>query len=210
MDPRRHAVTGTSSRARAALLLLAFVALAVYYPLNRRAGSDHVLATALDRALPFIPVFAVPYLLFLIVLPVALLAGLRGRHDITRVAVALIMVFVVSDIVFFVYPTYAPRPARVNGLASGLLRWIYRHDAPLNDFPSEHVASAYIFAQYMSGWRGFVRVAGLVLAALTTVATVLIRQHTLLGATGGLVLGALAWQASGAVVRRLARPARTR
>ncbi|MGO9319259.1 MAG: phosphatase PAP2 family protein [Solirubrobacteraceae bacterium] len=191
----------TSRRSQFLLLILATLALVAYFPLDHRSTGVHDLATSADAWIPFVPLFAIPYLAFLSVLPIGLLAGLCSGRDVTQVAVALTIAFVVSDACFVLYPTYAPRPEMFSGWGSSVVRFIFAHDAPYNDFPSEHVASAVLFVLYGRRFTGGTRIAMMALAVLVVPSTVLIRQHTLLGALGGFVLALVAWRLADFVLR---------
>jgi membrane-associated phospholipid phosphatase len=198
---QRPAPPAPSRHVQASLLLLSALALIAYFPLDRRIGHVHDLATSLDARLPFVPLLAIPYLALLLILPAALLAGLRSTRGIAQIALALTLAYLVSDLFFIFYPTYAPRPVRLSGWGSEIVSFIYRNDAPYNDLPSEHVASAVLLAVYARPWKGVLRVGGLLLAILVVPSTVLIRQHTLIGALGGLVLAVLAWHSAGCILR---------
>jgi membrane-associated phospholipid phosphatase len=175
----------------------------LYFPMNHAFADQHVLTTGLDADLPLVPVFAVPYLLFLPLFWATVLYSLVTDRGFTQLALAIIVAYLVSDVVYLVFHTYMPRPADVSGAFSGLVDYVYSHDHPYNDFPSEHASSATILAAF--AWRYTKRwgVVALVFAVLVVLATVFIRQHSLAGALGGVCLGVVAWALAAPLGERL-------
>jgi hypothetical protein len=174
----------------------------LYFPLNRKPAHPHVLAGALDRDLPVVPVLAVPYVVFLPVFWLTLAHSFVTDRRFASFAWRLVAVFLISDAVYFVYPTYMPRPAHVQGLFSGVVRFVYAHDHPYNDFPSGHTAQAVLLALYLWPRGRTPRAVGAAFAVTVIPATMLIKQHSIIGAAGGVCLAVGAWYAP-AMARRL-------
>src|SRR5207253_906556 len=100
----------------------------------------HVPELAWDRVVPLQPTWGLVYgvlYLFLILLPVFVV---RQEEQIRRTVLAYLMVWIVAYVCFLVYPTAAPRPAKVigEGFAVWGLRFLYSADPPYNCFPSIH------------------------------------------------------------------------
>src|ERR1700726_327823 len=112
---------------------LVLVSALLYFPLNHGPHGAHILTTSIDRSLPVVAPFAIPYIAFLPIfwLTVAF-AFVTGRRFVIF-AVAVASVYLVSDLVFALYPTFAPRPHHIDGFLSGSVRYVYRHDEPYND-----------------------------------------------------------------------------
>lgn len=188
-----------SARSRRTLMfhcmLLVMLALAAwaYEPLNHHIGSTHNLATSVDRQIPVVPLFALPYLAFIPLFWLLTIYALITDRDFLQLCLTAILVYTCSDIVFVIFHTIAPRPHLGTGSLDQLVRFIYAHDEPYNDLPSEHVSSALMFGLYFfavnSRWR-----IPLGLYALSVVAsTLLVKQHTIAGASGGVLLAIAAW-----------------
>lgn len=175
------------------LAFLVIVSALLYFPLNHGPPHPHILTASLDGALPVVPLFAIPYIAFLPIFWLTVAYAFIKRQNFAMFALAIAFVYLVSDIVYALYPTYVPRPDHVAGFLGELVRYVYAHDRPYNDFPSEHTSSAVLLALYLWPRGRLLRGAGLILAGLVIPATVLIKQHSVAGAAGGVILAAIAW-----------------
>jgi len=179
---------------RAALVIALAAALYSYEPLNHATASVHVLRSPLDAALPFVPLMAIPYLLFLpFVLGTLVLFALADWARFRTLALAVILAALAADLAFIAFQTYVARPPVVgDDLGARLLRAVYAGDQPYNGFPSLHVAFSTLCLIAYARWRRGYALAALPLVAAIIAATVLIRQHYLADVAGGLTLAALA------------------
>ena len=161
----------------------------VYDPLNH--GPNHIfLQTPLDRALPVVPIFAIPYVSLILYIGVSLIAFLLSRVRVYRsAALTMIIVWFISYAFYFFLQSYIARP-QITGTDpfSGLIRSIYASDQPYNDFPSLHTSLSTIIAIHW--WRVDRRigVAAAIWMALIVASTVLVKQHYVADVAGGLVL----------------------
>ena len=131
--------------------------------------------------------------LFLILLPVFVV---REDDLIRRTVNAYLFVWVTAYIVFFVlYPTAAPRPARVvgEGFAFWGLRVLYAADPPYNCFPSLHGAHSFVSALAAGRVHRGVGTMATIGAALVAVSTLLTKQHYVIDVIAGTVLALVAW-----------------
>jgi membrane-associated phospholipid phosphatase len=180
---------------RAALVVALAVALYSYEPLNHATASVHVLRSPLDAVLPFVPLMAIPYLLFLpFVLGTLLLFALADWSRFRTLALAVILAALAADLAFIAFQTYVARPPVVgDDLGARLVRAVYAGDQPYNGFPSLHVAFSTLCLIAYARWRRAYALAALPLVAAIIAATVLIRQHYLADVAGGLALASLAY-----------------
>src|SRR6185436_13522019 len=131
------------------VFLVALVPLYIFIPELWPPRTRYVPELALDRALPLIPAWALVYgalYLFLILLPIFVV---RQDEQIRRTVFAYLLIWITAYLFFFaIYPTAAPRPARVlgEGFAVWGLRALYSTDTPYNCFPSLHVAHSFVSA----------------------------------------------------------------
>ena len=189
--------------------LLAFAVLVstlLYFPLNHGSPHAHILTTSLNDDLPVVPLFAIPYIVFLPIFWFTVVYAFVKGRDFAVFALSIAFVYFVSDLAYVLYPTYMPRPHHVAGFLSDLVRYVYAHDRPYNDFPSEHAGSAVLLALYLWPHGRLLRGAGLILAGLVIPATMLIKQHSVAGAAGGVILAAATWFALAYARRHLIKP----
>lgn len=192
---------GTGRRRDALLVLAVAVAAAAYVPLNVPRGTAHQLLGSVEQSLPIVPVLAVPYLVLLPVFWGFVVGGLvrsnagrRPGESYRALLVAALAAFIASDLVFLTYPTLVPRPAEVHGVLAGLLRLIYDNDNRFNDLPSLHAVMSTLLILHARSVRSrWVRWATILLASTALLATVFLRQHSILGAVAGVGLAACAW-----------------
>ena len=176
----------------------------IYESLNH--GPNRIfLQTALDRALPVVPIFAIPYVSLIPYIGVSLVAFVAFRVRVYRsAALTMIIVWFISYAFYFFLQSYIARP-QIDGSdpLSGLIRRIYASDQPYNDFPSLHTSLSTIIA--MHWWRVDRRIgiAAAIWTGLIVASTVLIKQHYVADVAGGLMFGGLA----SALVMRMTRAA---
>ncbi len=164
----------------------------IYDGLNH--GPNRIfLETPLDRALPLVPIFAVPYVSLIPYIGVSLVAFLFFRVRVYRsAAITMIVVWFISYAFYFFLQSYIARPD-ITGADpfSAMVRTIYGSDQPYNDFPSLHTSLSTIIAIHW--WRVDKRIGipAAVWTALIVASTVLIKQHYFADLIGGLVLASV-------------------
>lgn len=155
----------------------------------------HVPELALDRVVPLQPAWALVYgslYLFVIILPVFVV---RQEEQIRRTVLAYLMVWIAADVCFLVYPTMAPRPAKVigEGFVVWGLRSLYSSDPPYNCFPSLHVAHSFVSALTCYRVHCGVGIAAALCASLIGVSTLYTKQHYILDVIAGIFLACVAY-----------------
>ena len=155
----------------------------------------HAPELALDRVVPLQPTWALVYgslYLFLILLPVFVV---RQEEQIRRTFLAYLTVWIVSYVCFLVYPTMAPRPAKVigEGFVVWGLRFLYSSDPPYNCFPSLHVAHSFVSALTCYRIHRGVGIAAALCASLVGVSTLYTKQHYIADVIAGIFLAYVAY-----------------
>lgn len=181
-------------------LLVIFLA-SLYPALNIAREPLHSLHGRWDELVPFVPIFAVPYLSFYVYLLVTalLLLGRRQWALMNQALLASCLTLAVAYLAYGYYQTFVARPVvEPTSLGWQLVSFVYRNDNPYNAFPSLHTALSAICAQcfyrrpkttwLMIGW-----------AVLIIISTVLVKQHYLADLMAGLLLAGLTFLVSGAV-----------
>ena len=187
------------------LLIPAILATNLIYEALNHGPNRIFLETPLDRALPVVPIFALPYVSLIPYIGLSLIAFLFFRIRVYRsAALTMIVVWFISYAFYFFLQSYVARPAIMGtDPFSGLIRTIYASDRPYNDFPSLHTSLSTVIAIH---WWRIDRRMGILAAiwtALIVASTVLVKQHYLADVAGGLVLAA----ATSVFVMRVARAA---
>jgi membrane-associated phospholipid phosphatase len=161
----------------------------IYDSLNH--GPNRVfLESPLDRALPVVPLFAIPYVSLIPYIGLSLLVFLFFRVRVYRsAALTMIIVWFISYAFYFFLQSYIARP-HITGTDpfSGMIRSIYASDQPYNDFPSLHTSLSTIIAIHWWRFDRRIGVAAAVWTALIVASTVLVKQHYLADVGSGLVL----------------------
>jgi len=127
----------------------------LYFPLNKRR-SRYYWKSPIDREVPLVPIFVIPYYFYLIYAPLALLA-----------------VWLFTGALFTRFFT------KVKDLYSN-----DKHDT--NAFPSNHVYGVIICSYYLSvGFPSVIWLFGLVGLSIV-VSTILVKQHNVIDLFGGI------------------------
>ncbi len=177
----------------ARLLFFAAASLSLYVPISR-GRPKRLCGMPIDRRIPFLPIFVIPYLSLFFFLPAAIIL-LYPTPFAGSFLVAL-------GIVGLLYATMSPfvgcgarrADAHGPGILRALVRFVYRIDGEYNNdvFPSTHVYVSTICGYYLA--RAYPPYALLSWAAAVCIAasTVFIKQHNLMDIAGGLVWAATA------------------
>ncbi|MBM7653418.1 phosphatase PAP2 family protein [Neobacillus cucumis] len=175
--------------------LMSIPAMMLVYPyLNTPTRGVHTLITSLDKAIPVVKWFVIPYVAWVGYLTITLIY--LCFKDST-LAFKTILVFdlglLACFIIYYFYQTVGPVRPEITGndLISQLLKYIYQIDQPYNCFPSIHVMSSYLMIRsirncsWRNGWikwgiRGF--------STSIILATLFIKQHVLMDVFAAIIL----------------------
>jgi membrane-associated phospholipid phosphatase len=163
------------------------------------------LETPLDRALPVVPVFAIPYVSLIPYIGVSLVAFLFFRVRVYRsAAVTMIVLWFISYAFYFFLQSYIARPA-ITGTDpfSAMVRSIYASDQPYNDFPSLHTSLSTVIAIHWWRLDRRIGIPAAIWTALIVSSTVLIKQHYFADVAFGLLLAGV----TSLIVMRVTRAA---
>ena len=186
------------------LILVALTHLAVYYiPMTLNTGRLHYdLTTALDRAVPFLPVSAVPYLLaFPYWIFGFLYAATLGNRHFFRVFAAVELTHLSAFCIYLLFPTTLSWPQTSADTWFGwLAAFIYSMDRPTNLLPSMHCYVSWILwlsvrrqPEVPRNYRRFC----LFSSALICLSTQTLKQHYLADLLAGIALAELFFYAAG-------------
>lgn len=175
-----------------AVLLANFLA---YYGSRLLSGGlpHFSFALEIDRRIPFVPVFSVIYLLAYLQWIFGFLRIAReSREFCFRMLSGEIIAKFLSALLFIAVPTTMVR-AHVTGqdFFSGIVRMLYRLDAPDNLFPSVHCLESWLCFRAVLQRKGRSRweVCGsLIFTLLVFASTVLVKQHVAVDIPAGVVV----------------------
>ncbi len=155
-----------------------------------------VLKSWADSLVPFVPIMALPYLSYLLLVPVLtpilnLLAGSFRRF--MTVTLALIVAQIFLDLSFWLFQTMVLRTASVpDGPMGALVHLVWGNDQPFNGYPSGHCAwtTIAIISLYRLRYR-FPKTVWILMPWLALIypATVMLQQHYLMDVYAGIFVG---------------------
>ena len=169
-----------------------------YFGLQQRDISHFFdMYVGLDRIIPFVPAFIIPYIYwFLFVAGTLLFLFFYDADEFYRGFSFLACGMTISLIIFTIFPTtFCHRPEVLTGNAfeQFWLRFIYGADKPTNVFPSIHVYNsiavhvALVKCTALKNHKP-VKNASLILCILICMSTVFLKQHSLYDVAGGIIL----------------------
>lgn len=177
------------------LVLVALVPFYIFIPELVAPNIRYRPEVPLDRALPLLASWALVYgalYLFLILLPIVVV---RQEEHIRRTVWAYLLIWITAYVFFVIYPTTAPRPAKLvgEGFAMWGLRALYGADPPYNCFPSLHVAHSFVSALTCSRVHRGIGAVAVTCALLVSLSTLFTKQHYVVDVIAGVILAAFAY-----------------
>lgn len=159
------------------------------------AGEHYRPFIPLDHLMPLSPRWMLVYGSLYMAGFLLPLVVVRGRELFRQSMKAYLFVMVVSYVGFVVYPTVAPHgePLRIDGFASWSLQLFYDIDQPYGCFPSLHVAYAFVGALACHRMHRGVGQLAAVWATLIGLSTIYTKQHYVVDAVVGAILGLAAY-----------------
>lgn len=161
----------------------------------------HPVHCALDDRIPFLEVFVIPYLLWHIcIIGMHLWLYFHDVPTFKRYSRYLMVSMGISTATFLLYPTCQNlRPSEFprDNVLTDVVGLLYRIDTSTNVCPSEHVIGSMGFllaALYSEKLRTPKKIAGITaLACLTAVATVFLKQHSMVDVAAAIPVCAIGW-----------------
>lgn len=175
--------------------LLSIPALMLIYPyLNSPSHGIHSPATGLDKEIPFLKIFVIPYIAWIGYIFVTLtFLCLKDR----KLGYKTILVFdfglLVCYIIYYFFQTEGPVRPVITGhdILSRLLQYVYLMDHPYNSFPNIHTMSSYLMMRAIrtSSWKNKWN-QGIIYFCSTSIicATLFIKQHFLMDVLAAILL----------------------
>lgn len=160
---------------------------------------EHIMNSHLDRKIPFVRQFVLPYYFWFAYMAIGLFyVGIVSKKDFYKMELFLVLGMVISYIIFIFYPNAQfPRPiVKGKDIFSCMVKFIYNHDGTNNVFPSIHVCnalgvhSALINCDKLKQKKWLKRLS-LMALLLICASTVFIKQHSIIDVIGGVILAGI-------------------
>lgn len=165
----------------------------MYALLNKPRGDVTNLVTGVDRMTPFLPIFVVPYLLWVVYIYTCFVYFFHKDRKTYHIT---LLTYIVCALIcygfYIVFQTTVPRPViSGSGLLNDLVRFVYRRDEPYNCFPSIHCFSSYLVMK--SFWKSSFRTRPKVIFATAAscsiiLSTLFIKQHVVVDVLAAVLL----------------------
>ncbi|MGG4266887.1 phosphatase PAP2 family protein [Peribacillus simplex] len=174
-------------------LLLLVITSSIYSVINQSTGHAVDVTTIIDREIPFIKEFVVPYLLWYPYLYGLLLyyCFVDRKHYFVALG-SLLSGKLICFLVYSLWQSTVPRPEVVgNDIFAHLMRIVYSHDQPVNCLPSIHVLTTFIMMivvhkrKEQHKWE-YISVT--TVGTLIILSTLFTKQHAVLDALAGILL----------------------
>ena len=186
------------------LAKLAVVYYLVFFLLEQREGRLNIIEVSLDQRIPFCEYFIVPYLLWFPYIAgcVIYFCLARGKE---REYQKLIQSLMVGMVVFVLFSLLYPNGQVLRPALSGenifekMVNYLYKIDTPTNIFPSLHVfnsiACCIAICRNMTGAEyGLLRKGTILLTVSIILATMFLKQHSVLDVLGAVLLNMLCYR----------------
>lgn len=182
------------------LLFSLFILIEVFYFLTQFRDVEHnIIHLPLDDAIPFLPVFVIPYVIWYAYVPTGMLYNcFTDKKAFCKQILTVVAGMAISIITFCIYPTAVDfRPtAEGDGIFLWICRLLFSNDKPINVFPSMHCYEAVII--HLTAFRNEklrrnipLRVGSVILSVLICLSTVFIKQHSVADIFSGVALAYL-------------------
>ena len=176
------------------LFMLSIPVVSSLYPIfnNTSRGYQEVI-TPIDNVVPFVKEFILGYIAWypFIILTLIYLC-MKDKKVYYRTLISLLIGFVVSFVIFFLFQTHVPRPdVTGNDIFSKLVRLIYASDKPYNCFPSLHVLESHLMVMGVNALEEKnkkVQYLVIFTSIIIILSTQFVKQHVIIDVVGGLYL----------------------
>ncbi|WHY88762.1 phosphatase PAP2 family protein [Neobacillus novalis] len=165
----------------------------VYELLNTRANDAVDLTSTVDKAIPFISVFIIPYILWYAYLFCYLVYFcFKDTKIYIKTLILIVIAELICFVIYFFFQTTVPRPTvEGNNVVIHLVQWIYANDRPVNCFPSIHVLTTFAIMLASLNIKNKHVLNNLtihILGTLIIISTLFVKQHVILDMIGSMFL----------------------
>ncbi|MGH4124675.1 MAG: phosphatase PAP2 family protein [Clostridium sp.] len=165
-----------------------------YKMLNNPSVKVHSLMTDIDRSIPFVNAFIVPYVIWYgFIYAVLVYLYFKDKEIYLKTLLTYEVCILISFIIYALFQTTVPRPVLSgNDFLTNIVRWVYQSDNPFNCFPSTHSFSSYVIFKGVSESKIKNKIIRFVISSmciLVMISTIFVKQHVILDLLGAIILG---------------------
>ena len=160
----------------------------------------HTLITKIDKIAPILPSFAIIYVgCYIFWAFNYAIAGRMGKNYFYNFLANVVIGYLISGIIFCIYPTYITRPSldNINGFGKLFMTYVYNTDTPVNLFPSMHCQISWYCFLAVYGHKEInkcYQVVSFIIAILVCISTVVIRQHYFVDIIAGVAIAEITFR----------------
>ena len=155
-----------------------------YWKLNNTQRGIYNISTNLDRFLPLIKIFIIPYMSLWFFLAFCFVyLCFKNKKVYYETMITLCLCYVVAFITYYFFQTTVPRPMVTgNDVFTKLILFTYHSDEPFNCFPSIHVITSYLAVKGINSTtaRKAVKIPVNVIGFLIIISTEFVKQHVIM------------------------------
>ena len=172
------------------LLLACAATSALMYFVVNRGRAQHFMESPIDRRIPFIPEFIIPYLAFIPLVTLAFALAFPTPWAVPFY-LALIMGTLAGTLIRFFLRWGIRQPQiRREDVYDRLIHWLYRHDDRAHTFPSSHVLISTVASYYLALMFPPYALGIWAVGALVALSTLFVKQHYVIDVLGGVAFAA--------------------
>lgn len=175
--------------------LLSIPALMLVYPyLNTTTHGVHTLVTSIDKAIPVVKWFVIPYVAWVGYITITLVYFcFKDRTLAFKTILVFDLGLLACFLIYYFYQTQGPVRPEISGhdFLSRMLQYVYQIDHPYNSFPSIHVLSSYLMLRAIrnSQWKNrWIQWSIVCFSTSIILATLFIKQHVILDVIAAILL----------------------
>lgn len=166
----------------------------IYFLSQKIITNYHLMGSALDSKIPFIPSFFIIYTLWYpLVIFTFFVLYKSNRNLYNKTKLTTIISLIILYIIFFAYPTTVNRPTlnSFNTLGTFIAYVSFKADKPVNCFPSGHCLLCFILIYTLlkdNKINLYLKIILICAFTVIIISTLLTKQHVILDVIGSLIL----------------------
>lgn len=165
----------------------------IYSYLNNNVSTYFDISIELDRYIPIIPIFAVPYIMWYVFMFCYLVYFcMKDTTVYMNTLITIIIGKLICFVIYILFQTTVPRPELSgNDFFTHLVQFIYNYDEPYNCFPSIHVLTTFtimLASIHIKAKHAVNTFMIHLLGTLIILSTLFIKQHAILDVIASIVL----------------------